>query len=355
MTATDVRVAIAWSGLPFYAARLIRAGIDALGEPVVLIGTRPKVPISGMEEALGQRIVWIDEERPASWKSIGVSPPRVFIHTGWRFRAFNSLGAEVRRNDGRVVSMIDNSDKRSARQRIGAIVFRAVYRRKFWGVWVPGRSGGRLCSFLGARPERIFQGLYGADPSIFTPGGTPLETRRLLFVFAGQLIERKGVRELLTAFSILKGTHPEAELVIAGTGALEGECRKTDGVRCVGFLQPPELASLLREAMCLVLPSREEHWGVVVHEAALSGCALLLGDAVGAADDLLNSRNGVRVTVGSARAIADAMRMIAGWDESRLREAGAESMRLAGAFGPERWAETLTTIVKTIRETPSAA
>lgn len=282
-----------------------------------------------------------------------MSPPQIFLHTGWKFRALNSLGAEVRRNGGRVVSMIDNSDKRSVRQRIGAIVFRAVYRRWFWGVWVPGKSGERLCSFLGARRERIFQGLYGADPSIFHPGGTPLERRRLVFVFAGQLIERKGVRELLSAFSILRRTHPGAELVIAGTGALEEQCRATDGVRCAGFLQPTELAALLREATCLVLPSREEHWGVVVHEAALSGCALLLSDAVGAADDLLNVRNGVRVSVDSPSSIADAMRAIADWSEWQFREAGAESVRLAGAFGPERWAETFVMIVKAIRASSS--
>ena len=35
------------------------------------------------------------------------------------------------------------------------------------------------------------------------------------------------------------------------------------------------------------MPSLEEHWGLVVHEAALSGCALLLSNRVGAKEDFL--------------------------------------------------------------------
>lgn len=349
MIQTRAEIAIAWSGLPFYAARLIRAGIDTLGEPVCVIGTRPKVPISGMEESLGRPVLWIDEEKPASWRTLGMSPPRIFFHTGWRFRAFNSLGAEVRRSGGGVVSMIDNSDKRSVRQRVGAIVFRAVYRRWFWGVWVPGRSGERLCTFLGAHRKRIFKGLYGADPSVFSSGIGSLQYRRPVFAFAGQLIERKGVRELVSAFSKLRESHPGAELVVSGSGALEDLCRNTPGVRCTGFLQPQQLAKLLREARCLVLPSREEHWGLVVHEAALSGCALILSDAVGAGDDLLNPLNGFLVRTGSVQAIANAMQEVADWDANRMEEAGSESIRLAGTFGPERWAKTFQTIVESMR------
>jgi hypothetical protein len=48
------RLAISWNGLPQYAARLIRAAIERWGAPVDVIGSRPTVPVAGMEEALGQ-------------------------------------------------------------------------------------------------------------------------------------------------------------------------------------------------------------------------------------------------------------------------------------------------------------
>jgi len=350
MIGGEPSIAIAWSGLPFYGARLIRAGIESLGEPVTVIGTRPKVPIAGIEESLGQPVHWIEDHEPVNWARFGIPPPRVFLHTGWRFRAFNSLGLEVRRSGGRVVSMIDNSRKNSIRQWFGAAVFRLIYRRWFWGVWVPGKSGERLCVFLGAPRGKIYHGLYGADPAVFSGAEVAPRAQRKCFLFAGQLIERKGVWELLGAFSKLKSVHPDAELIVAGSGPLERACRAVDGVRVTGFVQPSELSLLLREARCLVLPSHEEHWGLVVHEAALSGCALLLSDAVGAADDLLGRNNGIRFHGRSDAALYSAMETIVLWGEERLETAGCESRRLASGFGPERWAQTFVKIVNDVRK-----
>ena len=340
-----VEVAVAWSGLPYYAARLIRAGIESLGKPVAVLGTRPAVPISDMEEALGRPVVWLETKRRTSWDAIGLPPPRVFIHTGWGIRPFNDLGREVRRNGGRVVAMIDNSDKRSFRQVVGAIVFRLVYRRRFWGVWVPGRSAGRLCAFLGTPSRRIHKGLYGADSGVFFPGATPIWKRGKVFAFVGQLIRRKGLLELLDAFRFVREKHGDAELLIAGSGPLEERCRQIPGVRFIGFAQPSEVAATMRKARCLVLPSHEEHWGLVVHEAALSGCALILSDTVGSSEDLLGNDNGICVRARSVGLVADAMMAIAEWDATRLDAAGSESIRLASAFGPVRWARVLQQIV----------
>ena len=168
MMISEAKIAIAWSGLPFYAARLIRAGIEKLREPIYVIGSRPRVPIEGMEKALGQPIHWIDDKQRCSWSLLKIPAPDIFIHTGWNNRGFNDLGREVRQHGGQVVSMIDNCWKNSPRQWVGAIVFRCVYRRWFDAAWVPGRSGEKLCRFLGVPADKIYQNLYGVDSVFFS-------------------------------------------------------------------------------------------------------------------------------------------------------------------------------------------
>ena len=64
-----------------------------------------------------------------------------------------------------------------------------------------------------------------------------------------------------------------------------GDCRHPTGstvalshVRCVGTLPPRDMADRFAHAAIFVLPARYEPFGLSVLEAALSGCALVLGD-----------------------------------------------------------------------------
>jgi glycogen(starch) synthase len=50
------------------------------------------------------------------------------------------------------------------------------------------------------------------------------------------------------------------------------------GVRMLGWLDPAELAKWLARSAIYVLPARYEPFGLSVLEAALAGCALVLGD-----------------------------------------------------------------------------
>lgn len=59
-----------------------------------------------------------------------------------------------------------------------------------------------------------------------------------------------------------------------------GECggRDAGNIDCLGFLDEPALAAWLSRAAVYALPARYEPFGLSVLEAALSGCALVLGD-----------------------------------------------------------------------------
>ena len=51
------------------------------------------------------------------------------------------------------------------------------------------------------------------------------------------------------------------------------------------FVQPEELVLRYHSARFLILPSLVEAWGLVVHEAMLCGCGVVLSDRVGSAAD----------------------------------------------------------------------
>jgi glycosyltransferase involved in cell wall biosynthesis len=142
------------------------------------------------------------------------------------------------------------------------------------------------------------------------------EPARILFV--GRLEESKGVRELLTAFSALKGNGDNVVLRFIGTGSLAGKVRAVagveSGIEVLGYTPHAAIPGELAHARCLVLPSvttkwGREPWGLVINEAMAAGVPVITTDAVGAAAAGLvqDGRNGFVVPEKTPDALATAM------------------------------------------------
>lgn len=155
---------------------------------------------------------------------------------------------------------------------------------------------------LGIPSERVFTGLNTVDMDSlsqnvfeFRKSGSFRSQRvhypRLLLLFSGQLIERKGIPNLLRALELLHD--PEIGLLVVGSGPLERGLQEAtrDGripnVFFEGFRQPRELSRYYGLADVLVLPSLSEVWGLVVNEALASGLFVLCSDRAGAGYDLI--------------------------------------------------------------------
>ena len=114
-------------------------------------------------------------------------------------------------------------------------------------------------------------------------------------IFVGQLIERKGILDLLEAYKIFKKTHPQWGLIIVGYGQLDLRVKqiikqeKLKNVYCLGFIEQYDLPQFYAVSNVLVLPSHEEVWGLVVNEALYSGLKAIVGDKCGCAVDLITS------------------------------------------------------------------
>ncbi|HEX8694175.1 MAG TPA: glycosyltransferase family 4 protein [Longimicrobium sp.] len=245
---------------------------------------------------------------------------------------------------------------------------RAVLRRVLrsaYGVLAVGSRAVASYRRAGVPERRIADFRYAADVESFRLDGEARARARAevraslgvsggggpLFLFCGQLIPRKGVDTLLSAHAALRGRGVASTLVLVGDGRhrerferMAGELGVADSVRWAGFVQPPELPRWFAAADALVLPSRQEGWGLVVHEALAAGLPVLASDRVNAAADLVrDGETGWLFPVGDAQALAERMRALAECpDRCRL----AESARAAAEGGaPARAAPRLAALL----------
>lgn len=332
-------IIFAWWGFPQYAARCVGAFVKSTTEKVVVIATRPEVPVEGMERVAGCPVAWIDNSNLYSFtdsKFQNFSKDTTLIVSGWAIPAFNVLRDQVRAAGGRVIcmndanylSLLDCSIVRLCdwvelfKQFMRAVVFRLRYRKLFDGFFVPGKSGRKLMRFYGVSNEKIAEGMYSADESLFTPDKVDVIKKEKRIVYVGQYIDRKNVLLVCQAFEQSGITAKGWTLEMYGSGPLKEQIPYAQP-----FMQPEQLPEVYRRARAFILASKEEHWGLVVHEASLSGCYLMLSNRVGAADDLLEKKNGVEFDPFNIKDMIAAFRQLAEMGEDDLNVACQTSVK----------------------------
>ena len=194
---------------------------------------------------------------------------------------------------------------------------------------------------------------YHCDLTAFL--ATPRRVRddgRVVFLFCGQMIARKGVDLLLAAFQRLGES---ARLLLVGREAelpaLLAPLPPAVRERCVyaGFQPPDELPRFFAQADVFVLPSRYDGWGVVVNQAIGAGLPVVCSDMVGSGHDLVEDGvNGLKFCAGDADSLAEKMERFVR-EPAVIREWGAASRRKAHQWTPEvgaaKWAEAFQAVL----------
>ena len=139
-------------------------------------------------------------------------------------------------------------------------------------------------------------------------------------VFAGRLVEKKGVTYLIEAMAAVHAHNPNVKLVIAGGGPLEINLRQRVGelslgsvISFTGAYRNDQLPEILGKAAVGIFPfvsgkdGDQEGLGLVMVEAMACGCAVIAGDVPGARDVIRPGENGLLVPSGDASALASAI------------------------------------------------
>lgn len=219
--------------------------------------------------------------------------------------------------------------------------------RKTHGLFCIGSMAMEAYRNMGAPPEKLYFLPYYCDVERFAR----IERRdcarllaqlglleKVVFLFSGALIPRKGVDLLLRAFKMIAAENSAVALIVLGEGPLREELQKSvpsgmrDRVHWTGEVHQADLPTWYGAADVFVFPSRHDGWGVVVNEACGAGLPIISTDAVGAARDLvIHDRNGFIIPRDDLHALVRAMRELAQDTELRKRM-GAQSAIVAQSF-----------------------
>ena len=173
----------------------------------------------------------------------------------------------------------------------------------------------------------------GIDPTPFygpqqadTRSAWRIAAQEPIIGFVGQLDERKGIDDLLTAFAIVAEKVPDAHLVLVGEGPLAQvienfgiQHRLTDRIHLPGFCA--DISPVMKAIDVLVLPSLWEGFGIVLIEAMAAGKPAITTNVSSMPEIVVHEKTGLVVPVRQPQALADAMLRIV-CDKSLAKEWG---------------------------------
>lgn len=204
-----------------------------------------------------------------------------------------------------------------------------------------GNDNRRYYLRRGVPAERIFMMPYAVDNDVFLRRSTEVDTvamrRRLnlppsgpIILYAGKLIRRKHPHTLLRAWKEAAWKECRPTLLFVGDGEMADQLKAQaeDGVVFAGFRNQAELPDFYALADIFILASEAEPWGLAVNEAMACKTAVIVGQDIGCAADLVDETCGATVRAGDAAALAAAMVELL----PRAKEAG-----LAAARRIESW------------------
>jgi glycosyltransferase involved in cell wall biosynthesis len=292
-------------------------------------------------------------DSPMAWLEPGSAPrilhgADVLIIQNW-WQPANLWCAWLGRRRGIPYMLYAESTLESRRFARGPLAWlRNLVFRRAGAVVVPGPAAAQAAVADGTPAERVVESVNSIDLTQFDRrvrelrDGAAAADPEHRFLYVGQLIERKNVGALISAFA---GISAKATLDIAGDGVEMDELRSLaralgveERVRFHGFLDEPGIVELLSRTHTLVLPSTEEVYGFTALEAYVAGLQVVVSARAGIAPNLAG-KAGTWIVEPDAesiqQALGEARDAWAGWqddvdvDFASPRRAAADIVRAA--------------------------
>jgi glycosyltransferase involved in cell wall biosynthesis len=163
----------------------------------------------------------------------------------------------------------------------------------------------------GVSAEKVVAVPLGAELALFDRPRASTRSGECRFLFAGAAIPRKGFDLLVEAFQRLVAESVPFHLRLVGPQGSQSrliERLPVDSWSSAGPVPQERLAVELSNADCLVLPSRNDSYGMVVAEALAAGVPAIVSNMVGAAELIGEGIDGWVVPNGNVGALADRLR-----------------------------------------------
>ncbi len=288
--------------------------------------------------------------------------PDLAIITGLRDDAYLKAAHLVRAQGGFTVWADDRVLRVPFRDLYQTLLGRVLHVwRDYEAAFVPGYAAAAYARRIGFPEARIFQGLYSCDTKLFRSVGVQRHhpdrdnaNWPQAFLFLGQFIERKGIDTLLQAYQRYRSIASKPwELWCAGAGPLRSVLEKQAGVKLLGFLKPEACADVMAQSGGLIIPSRWDHWPLVVHESTCAGLPVIASRKCFSIIELVqDGYNGYTFPPGDISYLTQVLVKCA--DPQRASDMGKNSLRLSYRFDPSLFAwqvlENIPLTLETLRD-----
>ncbi len=141
-----------------------------------------------------------------------------------------------------------------------------------------------------------------------------IEDNKIILLFVGWLIQRKGLDYLLNAMPYIMKYYPNVQLLIVGDGVLREQytnlaegLKIKDNVIFLGLKEPKDIALYMNAADIFILPSLSEGKPNVVREAMCTGVPIIATNVNGTGELIKNDINGLLVKSKSVVALEESI------------------------------------------------
>ena len=204
-----------------------------------------------------------------------------------------------------------------------------------------------LASYYPAARERIRvvgNGIADTETARSASERTRSAPARVVVLYSGRLVERKGIRDLLAAAPLVLAAVPSVRFVlVGGPPPLSGDevarqwlpdglIGERERIFFTGWLSPDRVAEWYRSADVLVVPSRYEPFGMVLLEGMLHGLAIVASATGGPVEIVRDGESGLLFPPRDVGLLAERLIRVAASSDLRERLG-----RVAAADVRERW------------------
>lgn len=184
---------------------------------------------------------------------------------------------------------------------------------------------------------------YAADTERFRPRKNKRHDGRCTFLFAGGITQRKGIKDLLDAWSMVKRPGWRLQLLGALPRNFEVLAGRLGDVECLGRVGHSEMPARMASADVFVFPSLFEGSAVVTYEAL--ACGLPTVTTAQAGSVVREGLDGFLVPVADAEALAERMERL-GADPELRASMGWSARDRALEFDWTRYQDSVGRVVR---------
>ncbi len=280
--------------------------------------------------------------------------PDLVVIAGWNDRLFRDIGRVFKKKNVPVVMSSDNLWKSTLKQYVFKYIGHKFIKSFSDYVWLPGYPQYFYMRKMGFEDNEIILNYYNGNYLNKNEIGQHFIQKKQSYypktiVFVGRFVEYKQPYLLAKVFAEVQASFENNwKLILIGEGPLKDKIAsiKNENIIIKSFMQPKELNEYIAQQGVFCLPSQNEHWGLVVHEAASVGLPMILSDSVGAATTfLINGYNGYMFKTNNYESLKEKLTLLMRKDDKELIEMSKKSIVLSRKITCDIWSSSLLSAI----------